>query len=137
MFGPDALQQKIKYRDIAIMGLVVIETALVAMALVPPQLWTRLLPQMSSGALDGPFPPAIAPIITLILYLLPTAIGFLSRDWQRAILYATLPAWIALGVFLIAATFKVGIFYLIAAEHVTANVSTLAMFATLGAIGWL
>jgi hypothetical protein len=107
------------------------------MALVPSQLWTRLLPQSASAAMDGPFPPTIAPVITILLYLLPTVIGFLSRHWQQALFYATLPAWIGLGIFLIAATSRVGIFYIVSAEHVTANVSTLELFAVLGGIGWL
>ena len=120
-----------------LIGLVVIETILVLLALVPAQLWTRLLPNISSAALDGPFPPKIAPVISALLYLLPTAIGFLSRSWQRALLCATLPAWIGLGAFLVAATFKVGAFYLVSVDHVTANVSILELFAALGALGWL
>ena len=120
-----------------LIGLIAVETILVLLALVPAQLWTRLLPNTSTAALDGPFPPKIAPVISALLYLLPTAIGFLSRSWQRALLCATLPAWIGLGVFLIAATFKVGAFYLVSVDHVTANVSILELFAALGAFGWL
>ena len=120
-----------------LISLVVIETILVLLALVPAQLWTRLLPNTSSAALDGPFPPKIAPVISALLYLLPTVIGFLSRSWQRALLCATLPAWIGLGAFLVAATFKVGAFYLVSVDHVTANVSILELFAALGALGWL
>ena len=120
-----------------LIGLVAVETILVLLALVPAQLWTRLLPNTSTAALDGPFPPKIAPVISALLYLLPTAIGFLSRSWQRALLCATLPAWIGLGAFLIAATFKIGAFYLVSVDHVTANVSILELFAALGAFGWL
>ena len=120
-----------------LISLVVIETILVLLALVPAQLWTRLLPNTSSATLDGPFPPKIAPVISALLYLLPTAIGFLSRSWQRALLCATLPAWIGLGAFLVAATFKLGAFYLVSVDHVTANVSILELFAALGALGWL
>ncbi len=117
--------------------LIVLETGLVTLALVPAQLWTRILANSSSAALDGPFPPTIAPVITLFLYLIPALIGLLCRKWQRALLFATLPAWIGLGVFLIAATFRVGAFYLVSPDHVTANVSVLELFAALGAIGWL
>jgi hypothetical protein len=117
--------------------LVILETVLVLMALVPAQLWTRLLPQSPDAALNGPFPPLIAPAITALIYLLPTFIGLLNRSWQRALLYATLPAWIGLGTFVIAATFKVGAFYLVSVDHVTANVSVLELFAALGGIGWL
>ena len=127
----------INYKHIIVLCLVALETILVAMALVPEQLWTRLLPQYSATALNGPFPPVIAPVITALLYLLPTVIGYMCLNWQRALLYATLPAWIGLGAFLVAATFRVGIFYLVAAEHVTANASMLEMFAVLGGIGWL
>ena len=41
------------------------------------------------------------------------------------------------GRILVAATLKVGPFYLVSADHVTANVSVLELFAALGAIGWL
>ncbi len=126
-----------KRLTILIISLVVIEAFLVTLALVPAQLWTRVLPTMPSAALDGPFPPTLAPIITGLLYIVPAIIGFLSRGWQRALLLATLPAWIGLGIFLIAATFKVGAFYLVSVDHVTANVSVLELFAALGAIGWL
>ena len=117
--------------------LIVVETFLVTLALVPAQLWTRILSGSSSAALDGPFPPTIAPVITLLMYLMPTLIGLLCRKWQRALLFATLPAWIGLGLFVVAATFRVGAFYLVSPDHVTANVSVLELFAALGAIGWL
>jgi hypothetical protein len=126
-----------KRMSMVVIGLVIFDTILVTLALVPAQLWTRLLPGSTNAALDGPFPPILAPIIPALLYLVPTAIGFLSRSWQRAILYATLPAWIGLGLFVIAATYKVGAFYLISPAQVTANVSILELFAALGAIGWL
>jgi len=126
-----------KHLSLLLIGLVAIETGLVLLALVPPQLWTRLLPQTTSAALDGPFPPVIAPVITAFLYLVPTAIGFLCRSWQQALLYSTIPAWVGLGCFAIAATFKVGSFYLVSFDHVIANVSILELFAALGGIGWL
>lgn len=126
-----------KRKALVIGSLVVLEIILVLLALVPAQLWTRLLPNFSNAALDGPFPPSIAPVVTLLLYLLPTIIGFLCRSWQRALLFATLPAWLGLGAFLVAATFKIGAFYLVSSDHVTANVSILEMFAALGVIGWL
>lgn len=122
---------------IVIIALIVIETALVALALVPTQLWARILPQSTSASLDGPFPPIIAPAVTALLYLAPTITGFLCRNWQRALLYATLPAWIGLGLYLVAATFRVGIFDMISADHVTANASMLELFAILGGLGWL
>ena len=126
-----------KLLTMIVISMVILETILVTMALVPPQLWTRLLPETTSAALYGPFPPVLAPIIPALLYLVPTVVGFLSRSWQKALLYATLPAWIGLGLFVIAASFKVGAFYLVSPTQVTANVSTLELFAALGAIGWL
>jgi len=135
----DTVQSMAKERrkTILVIGLVIIETLLVMSALVPAQFWTRFLPNSTSAALDGPFPPLVAPIIALLLYILPTVIGFLCPGWQKAVLYATLPAWFGLGVFLVAATFKIGPFYLVSADHVAANVSLLELFAALGAIGWL
>lgn len=118
-------------------GMVALETLLTTLALVPSQFWTRILPQAPNAALDGPFPAPIAPLITILIYLMPTIVGFLCRSWQRALLFATIPAWIGLGIFLIAATFKVGAFYLVSNDHVTANVSVLELFAALGGIGWL
>lgn len=126
-----------KRRFMLVISMVALETILVTLALVPAQLWTRLLPNSPTAALDGPFPPAIAVVIPVLLYLVPTTIGFLCPSWQRALLYATLPAWIGLGAFVIAATFKVGAFYLVAPTQVTANVSVLELFAALGGIGWL
>jgi hypothetical protein len=126
-----------KLLTLFVIFLVIVETILVTMALVPAQLWTRLFPGSTSAALYGPFPPILAPVIPALLYLIPTAIGFLCRSWQRAILFATLPAWIGLGSFVIAASFKVGAFYLVSPTQVTANASTLILFAALGAIGWL
>lgn len=124
-------------RSVAIIVLVFLETALVTMALIPAQEWTHLLPNAPGAALDGPFPAEVAVIIPVLLYLVPTLVGFLCRHWQQALLYATLPAWIGLGLFVTAASFKVGIFYLVSADSVTANVSVLELFAALGAIGWL
>lgn len=126
-----------KRLDIVVICMVILETLLVTIALVPAQLWTRLLPGSTSAALYGPFPPILAPIIPAILYLVPTVVGFLCRSWQRALFFATLPAWIGLGLFVIAASFKVGAFYLVSPTQVTANVSTLELFAALGAMGWL
>lgn len=126
-----------KGRALARIILVVLETLLVITALVPAQLWTHLLPNSPNAALDGPFPASVAIIIPPILYILPALVGVLSRSWQQALLYATLPAWIGLGLFVTAASFKVGIFYLVSPDSVTGNVSILELFAALGGLGWL
>ncbi len=138
MMQPGSPQMKNeKQWDLLVIGLLVVETAILTTALVPAQLWTRILPASTNTTLNGPYPATIAPIITALLYLTPSLIGFLCRSWQKALLFATLPAWIGLGLFLIAATFKVGAFYLVSTDHVTANVSVLELFAALGSIGWL
>lgn len=124
-------------RSIAIIVMVLIEIVLVTMALIPLQEWTRLLPNSPDAGLDGPFPHSIAIVIPVLLYIIPTLVGFLCRNWQQALFYATLPAWLGLGIFITAASFKVGIFYLVAADSVAANVSVLELFAALGGIGWL
>ncbi len=124
-------------RSIGIICIVVLETLLVTMALVPAQLWTRLLPNSPNAGLDGPFPSSIAIVVPILLYIAPTIVGFLCQNWQQALFYATLPAWIGLGLFVTAASFKVGIFYLVSADSVTGNVSILELFAALGGVGWL
>lgn len=126
-----------KRRSIGVIVLVLLEIILVTMALVPAQLWTRLLPNSPNAAQDGPFPSSVAIVVPILLYVIPTLVGFLCRNWQQALFYATLPAWIGLGLFITAASFKVGIFYLVSADSVTANVSILELFAALGGIGWL
>jgi hypothetical protein len=126
-----------RQRAIAVIALVLLETALVTMALIPAQEWTRLLPNSPSAALNGPFPSGVAVVVPILLYLVPTLVGFLCRHWQQALLYATLPAWIGLGLFVTAASFKMGVFYLVSADSVTANVSVLELFAALGGMGWL
>ncbi|MGH2511009.1 MAG: hypothetical protein ACRDHZ_26910 [Ktedonobacteraceae bacterium] len=126
-----------KGRTLALTILVLLETLLVTTALVPAQLWTHLLPNSPNAALDGPFPSSVALIIPPLLYIVPTLVGFLSRRWQHALFYATLPAWIGLGLFVTAASFKVGAFNLVSADSVTGNVSILELFAALGGLGWL
>lgn len=126
-----------KRSSIGVIVLVVFETILVGMALIPGQEWTHLLPNSPNASQNGPFPSSIAVVVPLLLYTVPTLVGFLCRNWQQALFYATLPAWIGLGLFITAASFKIGIFYLVAADNVTANVSVLELFAVLGGMGWL
>jgi hypothetical protein len=126
-----------KVRSISVIVLVVLETLLVTTALAPPQLWTRLFPNSPSAALDGPIPHSVAVVFPVLLYVIPTLVGYLSRNWQQALFYATLPAWIGLGLFVTAASFKISIFYLVAQNSVTGNVSILELFAALGGLGWL
>ncbi len=126
-----------KRRSLGVLILVLLETILVGMALIPGQEWTHLLPNSPNAAQNGPFPHSVAVVVPVLLYIVPTLVGFLCHNWQQALFYATLPAWIGLGLFVTAASFKVGIFYLVAADSVTANVSVLELFAVLGGMGWL
>ncbi|HEY0752375.1 MAG TPA: hypothetical protein VGD98_00220 [Ktedonobacteraceae bacterium] len=126
-----------KNRSIGVFALVALDTLLITSALIPTRDWARLLPNSATAAQDGPYPPGVALIIPILLYIIPTLVGFLCRNWQHALFYATLPAWIGLGLFVAAANSKVGIFYLVAAESVSANVSVLELFAVLGGMGWL
>src|SRR5579883_1464069 len=105
MFQSVVTQAKtMKTRDVVVIVLLVIETVLVTTAIIPPQIWTRLLPASTNSTLNGPFPASVAPIIAALLYCIPAVIGFSCRSWQRALLLATLPAWLGLGAFVIAAT---------------------------------
>jgi hypothetical protein len=126
-----------KRRAVALLALVVVETLLVLTALVPTQEWLRIVPNASNTAIDGPFPPSVGLVIPVLLYIIPSLVGLLGRTWQQALFYATLPAWVGLGLYLTAASFKIGIFALVGADTVTANVSILELFAALGGMGWL
>jgi hypothetical protein len=59
------------------------------------------------------------------------------RGRSLRMLFATLPACIGLGLFVIAASTRVGAFYLVSPTQVTSNASVLELFAALGGIGWL
>src|SRR5258708_37730678 len=76
--------------NLLLIGLVVLETLLVELPLVPAPLWTRILPNAANAELDGPFPPQISPIITFLLYIFPTLLVFLSGTSRLALLFATL-----------------------------------------------
>jgi hypothetical protein len=54
-----------------------------------------------------------------------------------AIVLATLPAWLDLGLFAIVAAGHFGPFYLADEAHASGTASTLELFAVLGALGWL
>ncbi|MBA2392885.1 MAG: hypothetical protein H0V70_09090 [Ktedonobacteraceae bacterium] len=131
-----AAEQKKTWHIIVII-LIILETILVASALIPEQVWARLLSQSANASLDSPYPLSIGPGIIIFLYLLPAIIGFLCRDWQRALLYAIFPLWVGLGVFLVLGSAKIGIFYLVTSEHIGANINLLELFASLGILGWL
>jgi hypothetical protein len=100
-------------------------------ALVPQNIWATL------GHPNGPIPDALAPVVAGVFYLLPALTGALCRRWKLAVVLATLPAWLDLGVFAIAAATRTGPFYLETDPHSDHTVGTLELFAVLGALGWL
>lgn len=86
---------------------------------------------------NGPIPTELAPVVAGLFYALPSLTGLLARRWQVAIVLATLPAWLDLGVFAIAAASRIGPYYLVLEPHAVSTVGTFELFAALGALGWL
>lgn len=107
------------------------EIALLLIALVPQSVWA------THGFPNGPIPNALAPFVAGAFYLLPALTGMLCQRWQVAVVLATLPAWLDLGIFAIAAAGHIGPFYLVIDPHAVSTVGTLELFAVLGALGWL
>lgn len=110
---------------------VVAEIALLLIALVPQSEWA------ARGLPDGPIPRPLYPLVAGLFYVLPALTGLLARRWQIAVLLATLPAWLDLGAFAVAAAARIGPFYLAQEPHASSAVGTLELFAALGALGWL
>jgi hypothetical protein len=98
---------------------------------VPQSVWA------SYGLPDGPIPKMAAPLVAGLFYGLPVATGFLARRWQAAVVLATLPAWLDLGLFAVAAAPRFGPYYLAVEPHAVSTVGTIELFAVLGALGWL
>lgn len=118
-------------RLIALTAVVALQIILLLIALVPQSIWA------SHGFPDGPIPTAASPLVAGAFYVLPAAAGLLSHRWQTAIVLATLPAWLDLGVFAVAAAPRIGPYYLAVEPHAVSTVGTLELFAVLGALGWL
>jgi hypothetical protein len=116
---------------IALGSVVALQCILLLIALVPPSIWA------DHGMPNGPIPTELAPVVAGIFYVLPSLTGLLARRWQVAILLATLPAWLDLGIFAIAAASRIGPYYLVLEPHAVSTVGTLELFAALGALGWL
>jgi len=114
-----------------LVGLVGCEGGLLLISLVPSTIWERL------GHPDGPLPHALFPPVAGLFYLLPTLIGVLCRRWPAALALATLPAWVDLGVFAVAAAPRLGPFYLAQDPHAVGAVGTIELFAALGLLGWV
>lgn len=107
------------------------EILLLLVALIPQTTWATL------GYPNGPIPTVLSPVVAGAFYVLPTLTGALCRRWQMAVVLATLPAWLDLGVFAIAAATRIGPFYLETDPHSDHTVGTLELFFLLGALGWL
>jgi len=106
-------------------------TALLVIAAVPQTTWQSMgLPA------DGPIPHALVPAEAGLFYLIPAVVGALCRRWQVALVLATAPAWIDLGVFVVSAAGQLGPFYL-TQNHSDGGVGTLELYAALGGFGWL
>ena len=118
-------------RRVALAAAVLVQVLLLLVALVPQSIWA------SHGLPDGPIPRALAPVVAGAFYVLPALTGLLCRRWQEAVVLATLPAWLDLGLFAVVAAGRVGPFYLATDPHAVSTVGTLELFAVLGALGWL
>jgi|GEM_PF-3175294 len=110
---------------------VALQCALLLISLVPQTTWAGLdLP-------DGPIPLSLTPVVGGLFFALPAIIGTLSRRWQIAIVLATFPAWLDLGIFSVAAAERLSPFYIAQDPHAAGAVGLLELFAALGALGWL
>lgn len=118
-------------RLILLVLVIAAEIALLLIALVPQSIWA------SRGLPNGPIPHSATPLVAGLFYVLPALTGLLSRRWQAAVVLATLPAWLDLGAFAVAAASRIGPFYLAVEPHAVSTVGTLELFAVLGALGWL
>lgn len=118
-------------RLVALGVVVAVQIVLLLIALVPQNFWA------SHGLPNGPIPTGASPIVAGLFYLLPSFTGLLSRRWQVAVILATLPAWLDLGIFAIAAAPRIGPYYLAVEPHAVSTVGTLELFIVLGALGWL
>jgi hypothetical protein len=105
--------------------------ALLLVALVPDRVW------QTHGFPNGPIPHALTAEVAAAFYVLPAVVGALCRRWQAALVLATLPAWLDMGLFATAAASRIGPFYLFLDVHAASTVGTLELFAALGALGWL
>jgi hypothetical protein len=110
---------------------VALQCALLLISLVPQTTWANF------GMPDGPIPAALSPLVAGLFYVLPAVTGALSRRWQVAIVLATFPAWLDLGIFSVAAAQRLSPFYIAQDPHATGAVGLLELFAALGALGWL
>jgi hypothetical protein len=110
---------------------IMVQLTLLLIALVPQSVWA------AHNLPDGPIPRQFYAVVAGLFYLLPAVTGALCRKWPLAVVLATLPAWLDLGIFAVAAAGRIGPFYLSQQDHAINTVGTLELFAALGALGWL
>jgi hypothetical protein len=84
-----------------------------------------------------PIGPIYANFVSVALILLPTLVGFLSRRWEVALLFATLPFWALAVVYLVItrAVWDLDLFGIGALGQRAAAISVLLL--VLGFGGWL
>lgn len=132
---PDKARRSLDWKTLVVSvllgGVVLVDVALLLVALVPDRVW------QTHGYPNGPIPHDLTPIVAAAFYVLPAVIGALCRRWQVALVLATLPAWLDLGLFATAAASRIGPFYLFLDVHAASTVGTLELFGALGALGWL
>jgi hypothetical protein len=107
-----------------------VELVLLLISLVPDTIWA------SHGWPQGPIPASLYPVVAGLFYLLPAVTGGLCSRWQTAIVLSTLPAWLDLGIYAVAAAYRTGPFYLADPAQAAATAGTLELFAALGILGW-
>jgi hypothetical protein len=117
---------------IALGIVLVVESALLLISLVPPTEWANL-----GQSPDGPIPHSLNWFVAGFFYVAPALIGALCRRWQVAVVLAALPAFLDLAIFAVAAASRLGPFYLAQDQHAPYTVGTLELFVALGALGWL
>ena len=114
-----------------LLAFVSLQTLLLLISLTPQTTWANLhLP-------NGPIPTPLTPLAATLFYALPAMTGALCRRWYTAITLATLPAWVALGVFATLAAPRLGFAYLTQDTHAAGVIGTLELFAGMGLLGWI
>jgi len=123
-------------RNLHLLGigaLVIIQAGLLIISFLP----ARVVLNLGWSASNGPFPASTAPAVTAVFYLLPFIIGLLARKWELALFAATLPAWLAVGIFSMGESIVNGSFFFLKNNEPNYLVGTIELFAALGFFGWL
>jgi hypothetical protein len=120
-----------RWRASILLACISLHTLLLLISLTPQTTWASLhLP-------NGPIPAQLTPLAAALFYALPAVTGALCRRWYGAVTLATLPAWVALGVFATLAAPRLGFASLTQDEHAAGVIGTLELFAGMGLLGWI